>query len=124
MDALAPVRELVDSWREEAALLRRRGAEPQAKLLESAADDLEDRLQEWRLEALTLEQAAREAGLAYDTVQRKVGDELPNAGKKGSPRVRRCDLHDWIDPPRPEAVDSDPVRELARETLASRSRSS
>lgn len=111
----------VASWREEADLLRRRGAPRQADVLESAAEDLEDRLREWRLEALSLEQAARESGLAYDTVQRKVGSELPNAGEKGSPRVRRCDLHPWLDAPEPEAVESDVVAELACETLGGRS---
>lgn len=111
----------VESWREEADLLRRRGAPRQAEVLESAADDLEERLEEWRLEALSLEDAARESGLAYDTVQRKVGSELPNAGEKGSPRVRRCDLHPWLDAPAPEAVESDVVTELAAETLGGRS---
>lgn len=111
----------VEEWREEADLLRRRGAPRQADALESAADDLEERLEEWRLEALSLEQAARESGLAYDTVQRKVGEELPNAGEKGRPRVRRCDLHAWLDAPEPEAVESDVVGELARETLGGRS---
>lgn len=111
----------VDRWREEADLLRRRGAPRQADVLESVADDLEERLEEWRLETLSLEDAARESGLAYDTVQRKVGSELPNAGEKGRPRVRRCDLHPWLDAPEPQAVDSDVVADLARETLGGRS---
>lgn len=119
MDPLHTLRSLVDTWQQEAHLLRRRGAPQQADTLESAAEELEDRLRGWSLELLTLEEAAREAGLAYDTVQRKVGSEIPNAGETGSPRVRRADLHPWIDAPEPRSHDS-PVDELADTTLAAR----
>lgn len=121
MDSLADLRSLADRWRDEAALLRRRGAPGPADALASAAEDLEDHLREWRLALLTLDQAAREADLAYDTLQRKVAaGEIANAGEKGSPRVRRCDLHPWLDAPAPEA-EEDPVESLALDTLAGRS---
>lgn len=119
MDPLAGLRSLADTWQEEAELLRRRGASRQAEALESAAEDLTDRLREWSLELLTLEEAARELGLAYDTVQRKVGDEIRNAAEKGSPRIRRCDLHPWLKAPEAQLHD-DPVEELAETTLQSR----
>lgn len=120
MDPLTDLRALAETWQGEADLLRRRGAPRQADALESAAEELEDRLREWSLELLSLEEAAREAGLAYDTVQRKVADgELPNAGEKGAPRVRRADLHPWLDAPTPQ-LHGDPVDELAERTLRAR----
>mgnify|MGYP006277798939 CR=1 FL=1 len=109
----------VDSWREKCDLLRRWGAPQQAKTLESATEELETDLRELKLELLTLRQAERETHWTYDTLQRKVGSEIPNAGEKGSPRVRRCDLHPWIDAPEPELHD-DPVEELAESTLQAR----
>lgn len=119
MDPLTGLRALADRWRKDADLLRRRGAPRQADALESAAEELSERLREWSLELLTLEQAAAEAGLSYDTVQRKVGGELPNAGEKGRPRVRRCDLHPWLEAPEPRRHE-DPVDDLAERVLRSR----
>lgn len=99
MDPLASLRSLAESWHQEADVLRKRGASGPAEALDSAADELEEQLREWSLELLTLEEAAREAGVSYDTMQRKVGRQIPNAGEKGSPRVRRCDLHPWLREP-------------------------
>lgn len=118
-DPLAGFRSMAETWKEEADLLRRRGADGPADALESAAEELEELLREWSLERLTLEEAAQETGLAYDTVQRKVGSEIPNAGKKGTPRVRRCDVHEFLDPPDPR-LHEDPVEELAEQTLRAR----
>ena len=90
---LAPLIRVADRWRQDAAVLRRRGAPAGAELLEECATELDEALTEWRLESLTLERAADESGLAYDTVQRKVAaGEWPNTGRKGKPRVRRCDV--------------------------------
>lgn len=117
---LGPLSRLSDEWCEEADLLRRRGAPRQADALESAADDLEERLSEWRLERLTLEEAAEETGVSYRTAQRKVSEgEWENVGRKGAPRVLRAEVLPGLDPPGPE--ETDPVEDLARETLASRS---
>lgn len=122
MDPLHSLQALADSWREDCELLARWGATQQAKTLESAAERLETAVREWKLELLTLEEAARETHWAYDTLQRKVGSEIPNAGEKGRPRVRRCDLHPWLDAPEPELHD-DPVAELAESTLHAREES-
>ena len=84
---------LVESWREEAALFRRRGLNQAADLTESHAADLEAAVREYRLATLTLTEAATETGLKYDTIQGKVASgEIPSAGRPGSPLVRRCDL--------------------------------
>lgn len=89
----AALEDLAGEWREEADLLRRRGAPRQADALESAAEDLERRLPEWRLEPLTVEEAARESGYSRSQLYALLSDgKLPNAGEPGAPRVRRCDL--------------------------------
>ena len=80
-------------WRDEAALFRRRGLNQAADITESHAAELEAIVREYRLATLTLTEAATATGLKYDTIQGKVASgEIPNAGRRGSPRVRRCDL--------------------------------
>lgn len=85
--------ELMASWREEAKLFQRRGAKSQAAALRSCADDLEGGFLDWQIEELTLEDASRESGYSYSTLQQKVAcGEVANSGAKGRPRIRRCDL--------------------------------
>jgi hypothetical protein len=113
-----PLRDLAADWRIEAELFRKRGLEQSARLAESYANDLEARIQEWGLEALTLEEAARETGLAYDTLQKKISrGTLPNAGARRAPRVRRRDLYA---PPGPRLVEQ---ASLAEEILSRRAAS-
>ncbi len=84
---------LLAQWRDEVAHYRRRGLHQAADVAESYAADLEAAVREYRLTSLTLQQAATESGLKYDTIQGKIASgEIPNAGRRGSPRVRRCDL--------------------------------
>lgn len=85
--------ELSSRWRASASELRRYGAEEQATALEACAAELELAEREYWFEELTLEQAAEELGVSYDTVGRRVArGDIPNAGKKNRPRVRRTDL--------------------------------
>lgn len=106
---LQPLQDLAAQWRTEAGLFHRRGLEDAARLVESYADDLERRIREWGLEALTLEEAAVETGLAYDTLQKKVSrGSLPNVGARRAPRVRRCDL---FGTPRPRLVEDESLAE-------------
>lgn len=84
---------LAQRWRDDAALLRRRGAEAQAAAVESCASDLEEEDRRLSLEMLTLEQAEGESGYSYSALQKMVADgRLPNAGGPHRPRIRRCDL--------------------------------
>jgi hypothetical protein len=84
---------LVQRWRVEAEVLRRRGAEAQAVTLESAAGELEAWEREAALQALTLEEASLESGLTYSALEKGVrSGRIPNAGEKNRPRIRRCDL--------------------------------
>ena len=97
---LSPLHDLAATWRKEADLLRRRGAVAQAALMESVAEDLVVFVRQWSLEELTLREAAAETGLSYHTIQKKVAtNEIPNAGSKNAPRVRRYDLF-----PQPKAT--------------------
>lgn len=85
--------DLAAHWRAEGAVLRRRGAEQQAAVLESCAAELEQCAREQELEALTLEQAERESGYSYSALQKMVATgRLLNVGEPHRPRVRRGDL--------------------------------
>lgn len=84
---------LPDDWRAQAENLRKFGAEPQAIALTRAADELEAVLSRAADEQLTLEQAELESGYTRDHLRHLVASgEIPNAGRKGSPRIRRADL--------------------------------
>ncbi len=92
---IGSLQDLARRWRDEAAHLRHRGMDREAHLIESFANDYEETLQEWHVEALTLEVAADESGFKYSTLQQRLASgDLPNAGEKGAPRIRRCDLPD------------------------------
>lgn len=95
MTDLSRLRGLTDRWREEADRYERDGALVQAAvLLRRVGDDLTEALNHWWMQELTLEEAADERGLAYDTIQRRVASGgLPNVGRKHRPRVRRKDLY-------------------------------
>jgi hypothetical protein len=84
---------LLERWRAEAEILRRRGAQSQADALLSCAVELEEFERACALEALSLEQASAESGFSYSALQKMLAEgELPNAGRKGKPLVRRGDL--------------------------------
>jgi hypothetical protein len=119
---LDPFRALAAGWRKEAAMLERLGLAREARMVQTFASDLEQRLREWELQELTLEQAAGETGLKYDTVQRKIASgELPNAGRKGAPLVRRCDLYGGGSSA-PQLVTESGEPDIAAEVLLARGR--
>jgi len=87
------VTERVSAWREEAAHLEQRGLREAAALMESLADELESTAEASLEEMLTLAEAAETSGYSYSSLERMVRrGEIPNAGAKGSPRIRRRDL--------------------------------
>lgn len=112
--------QIADGWRDDAETLRRRGAHAQAEAVESCVMDLEHAVREWELEELTLEQAAEESGYSYSAIQKKVRvGEIPNAGARGRPRIRRCDLPVLRQhPQRPRLETGEP--DVAGEALHSR----
>lgn len=85
---------LPQRWRELAELLRdTAAADSAARAYERAAAELEA----WQAERddalLTLAEAAERTGRSAETIRKRVGTpELPNHGKKHSPRVRAGDL--------------------------------
>lgn len=85
--------ELTTAWLTEAGILHRYGAEAQARVLESCAAALEDWYRTQLVTPLTLKEAARESGYSESTLQQKIAaGRLPNAGKRGAPRILRRDL--------------------------------
>jgi hypothetical protein len=92
-DAVPSPSELAGLWRERAALLRRHGAEASAMTLEATAGELEAALRAESDTLLTLHDAAQESGLSADRLRHLVAaGTIPNAGRRGAPRVRRQDL--------------------------------
>jgi hypothetical protein len=92
LDAL---RAVADRWREEAERYEADGVPGHAALLRRVADELMETLGKWWTEPLGLQQAAEEAGLNYRAIQKRIERrQVPNAGRKGAPLVRRCDLYD------------------------------
>jgi len=91
MDALAHA---LAQLRTKAAELRDSfGDEARARALEWAASLLEGAIREDADERLTLAQAALRSGYSAEHLARlvRVG-RLPNAGRRGSPRIRASDL--------------------------------
>ena len=87
---IARLKAITARWREEAELFDRRGQDGLARQAESYAAELEEEVNAWYLESLTLKEASEESGIPYSTLQQKLShDELPNSGEKGSPRIQR-----------------------------------
>lgn len=109
---------LPDAWRERAADLRKwAAAEGAACALEVAADELEGALRAAADEPLTLAKAGEESGYSVRRLRELIADgTIPQAGRKGAPRIRRGDL-----PTRPghmrHAVDDYDPAEDARQLV-------
>lgn len=86
--------QLASIWRDEAATHRTRYKdEARAAMLELAARELEARLRDYDEENLSLSEAADVSGYSYDHIGRLVRTgQIPNAGCKNAPRIRRKDL--------------------------------
>jgi hypothetical protein len=85
---------LATSWREEAVRLRTRYAAVElAHLAETCAAELEAAIRTEFDELLTVVDAARECGYSASQLRRLLAQgAIPNAGRKGSPRIRRGNL--------------------------------
>jgi hypothetical protein len=111
---------LLSRWEEELRVLQACGANEAAATREADIRELREQWREWQLESLTLEEAAAYSGRSYDGIRKAVASgEIPNAGEKGRPRVRRADLP--MKPPG-SSVDTDETGVIAGRILAARAR--
>ena len=84
--------DLVQKWQQEAAQYDRDG-QPGARLLQRVADELEAALRAASDDVLTLGEAAKESGYSADHLRREIRvGNVPNAGRRNAPRIRRGDL--------------------------------
>jgi hypothetical protein len=84
---------LVESWRGEAALYRRRGLHTTATLVESMSDELEIHLRQAAHETVSLTEGAELSGYDPDSLGRMIREgKLENVGRKNAPRIRVLDL--------------------------------
>ena len=112
---LIELEDLAARWRQEAEIFHKRGAEQQATMLESCAEDLTEGLRSWRFAALSLPEAASESGLSYSHLQRQVSrGEIPNAGCSGAPLILRKDLPQLV----PSRSNEDPLVDEALQLRA------
>lgn len=86
--------ELPAAWRARAEDLREwAAAEAAARALEMAAAELEAALRKAADERLTMAEAAQESGYSERRLRELIAEgAIPNAGRKGAPRIRRQDL--------------------------------
>ena len=104
--------DLPAAWRARAADLRRYGADGPARALEAAATELDAALREHADEVLTLAEAARESGYSTRRLRELLADgTIPQAGRRGAPRIRRGDLPRR--PRRKAATSYDPAADAA-----------
>ena len=86
--------EIVERWSARAQEFKRLGAMVDAyRLISELIIELEGLFREEDSDVLTLEQAAEYSAYSVDHLARSVrSGAIPNAGRKGQPRVRRGDL--------------------------------
>jgi hypothetical protein len=84
---------LAARWREDAELLEAYGDERGAAACRLHAGQLEAAVREAADAPLTLAEAAQESGYSAERLRHMLSaGDLPQAGRKGAPRVRRADL--------------------------------
>ncbi len=90
---LADLTAMFATLRQDAARLRRYGAEAQATAIEATLAQLEATNRVAEEEPLTLQNAAQRSGYSVDHLGRLVRDgDIPNAGRPGAPRILARDL--------------------------------
>lgn len=86
------VAELAAAWQTRAATLDRY-APPAAAAFRTAAAELAEALRDGADELLSLGQAAAESGYSPRRLRELLADgSIPQAGRRGAPRIRRADL--------------------------------
>ena len=86
-------RDLAVRWRADAELLEQYGDEQLAHVCRQHADQLAAALSSQDDEPLDLAAASAESGYSSDRLRHMLTEgRVPNAGKRGAPRIRRGDL--------------------------------
>jgi hypothetical protein len=89
----AALESLLAEWRADGDRLRHYGHEATAAICELHARQVEAAIAAMDAVTLTLTEAAVESGLSSDHLGRLLREgTIPNAGRKGAPRIRRADL--------------------------------
>lgn len=110
--------ELARSWLNDADTLDRYADERGAELCRMHARELREALREGLDEPLTLSEAAELSGYSEDHLRHLVaGGTVPNAGRKGAPRIRRGDVP--VKPGHTRSVASGDAEEDAEDILRS-----
>ena len=90
---MGAVQDLLTRWRSEAETVERCGHESTGKLIRRLAVEAEEALRDDQDETLTLAEAALESSYSTEHLRKMVAAEtIPNAGRKGRPRIRRGDV--------------------------------
>ena len=85
--------DLADRWSAEATSLERWGDNRGAAILRKCASELDAAARAHDDKELTITAASAASGYSCDHLRALVASgEIPNAGRKGSPRIRRGDL--------------------------------
>ena len=114
--------DLAEKWRAKAGELLGYGASEAVATLKTCAAELDDCINQWETEPLTLQEAAEESRYTYSSLQQMVaGERLRNVGTKNAPRILRGDLPRKPRPPDPKRVEGGP--DIAQEILARRAAS-
>ena len=85
--------DLLQLWQQRADFLHQYGDPNSARIWRTAAVELERALEAFGAETLTVDEAAKVTGYTPDYIRKQIAaGDLPNAGRKNAPRVRRGDL--------------------------------
>ena len=91
--AVAGLLALCRKWRAKACVLQEYGDEQAANICELHASELETAWREYQLEPLTVTEASALSGFSQSHLYHCIEDgTLPNAGRRGAPRIRRTDV--------------------------------
>ena len=92
-ETLSPIRRCLERWDLNAKVLRPYGGEREADLITKLATEMRQAICAWEGEVLSIHDAALESGYSEDRLRKLVGEgRIPNAGRRGKPRVKRADL--------------------------------
>jgi hypothetical protein len=92
-ERLRPLEATIAAVRADVAILRHYGAELSARAAENVLTRVESALHAEAEELLSIGEAALRTGRSRDTIERAIRQRrLPNAGRRGKPKVRAGDL--------------------------------